>query len=101
MPAQTYSANAVARDASKATGRKVDAKRVRSWARANIGRFDDDGYTTHAYSAAERTRIIAALTARAKPDAKGTAGRASSASRGRTKAAKVAKPVATTPEVAS
>lgn len=84
MPAQTFSANVVARLVAKRTGRPCDAKRVRSWARANVTRFDDDGYTTHAYTSAERDRIVNALVARSRANATGTDGRASSASRGRT-----------------
>ena len=89
MGAQTYTANVVAREVSAAMRKRdpkshgIDAKRVRSWVRANVARFDDDGYTSHQYTSAERTRIVAALLARSKPDATGTAGRASSAARGR------------------
>jgi len=86
MPALTYSARAVAVLVAK-RGVKCDAKRVRAWARDHIARLDDDAYTSHAYTAAERDRIVAALIARSRPDAKGTAGRASSASRGRSKSA--------------
>lgn len=84
MTAQTFTANVVARLVAKRTGRPCDAKRVRSWARANVTRFDDDGYTTHAYTSAERDRIVNALVARSRANATGTDGRASSASRGRT-----------------
>lgn len=103
MPAETYTANMVARIVQGKTRKPCDAKRVRSWARGNIARFDDDGYTSHAYSGRERDLIVAALVKRARPDATGQAGRASSASRGRAKVAKVAKVAASTetsPDVA-
>jgi len=82
MAAATFSARAVALMVAK-RGVKCDAKRVRAWSRDHIARLDDDAYTTHAYTAAEAKRIADALVARARPDAKGTTGRASSASRGR------------------
>lgn len=68
MAAQTFSANAVAREASKAVGRTVTAKQVRGIARATIKRFDKvthPEYQAHAYSAAERTAIIATMRKRA------------------------------------
>jgi len=88
MPAMTFSARAVAKLVTARTHRPCDAKRVRAWARANVVRFDDDGYTTHQYTSAERDRIVNGLVSRARADATGTAGRASSASRGRTAARK-------------
>lgn len=98
MTAQTFSANVVARLVTKRTGRPCDAKRVRSWARANVSRFDDDGYTTHAYTSAERDRIVNALVARSRANATGTAGRASSASRGRATGPKTRAKRATAPK---
>ena len=96
MPAMTFSARAVAKLVTARTHRPCDAKRVRAWARANVTRFDDDGYTTHAYTGAERDRIVNGLVSRSRADATGTAGRASSASRGRTTTHKAHKaPVAT------
>jgi len=86
MPAQTYSANAVALLVTK-RGVKCDAKRVRSWARANMARFNKathEDYTTHAYTGPERDRIVDALVKRARGQvATGTPARASSAARGR------------------
>lgn len=67
--AQTFSANAVAREASKAAGRTVTAKQVRGLARDTIARFDktrNPAYQTHAYTAAERTALVATFRARAK-----------------------------------
>jgi len=46
--------------------RKLDAKRVRAWVRENIARFDDDGYTSHEYSAAEYKTIVAGLSGQSK-----------------------------------
>jgi len=83
VTAQTFTARQVAALVAKKTGRPCDGKRVRAWAREHMARFNDDGYTTHAYTARERDAIMAALVSRSRPDAKGTAGRASSASRGR------------------
>jgi hypothetical protein len=88
MAGMTFSARAVAKLVASRSGRPCDAKRVRAWARASIARFDDEGYTTHAYTSAERDRIVNGLVARARANATGTAGRASSASRGRTAARK-------------
>ena len=82
MPAQTYTAAQTAREVAKRMGKACDGKRVRSWARANVSRFDDDGYTSHQYSAAEHKRIVDALVARAKGTT-GTNGRARSAAQGR------------------
>jgi hypothetical protein len=82
----TVSANAVALAVSK-RGVKCDAKRVRSWARANMARFNKathEDYTTHAYTPAEAKRIADALVSRARGSVKpGTPSRASSAARGR------------------
>lgn len=83
MGAQTFTARQTAALVAKRTGRPMSDKRVRGWVRDHVQRFMDDGYTTHAYTAAERDRIVSALVARSRPDATGTAGRASSASRGR------------------
>ena len=83
MPAQTFSARAVAKLVASRTGKPCDGKRVRAWSRSHLTRFDDDAYTTHAYSAAERDRIVNAMVAARKATATGPAARASSASRGR------------------
>jgi hypothetical protein len=64
----TYSANAVAREASKALGHTVTAKAVRGVARATLKRFDKvthPEYQGHAYSASERTALIATMRKRA------------------------------------
>lgn len=86
MAAQTYSANAIALIVTK-RGVRCDGKRVRSWARANIARFNKAthaDYQTHAYTAAERDRIVDALVKRARGSVpQGTPSRASSAARGR------------------
>lgn len=71
MPAVTYSANAVAREASadKRIGRTVSPKQVRDIARTTIARFSKathPAYQSHAYSADERKRIMAVLLARAQ-----------------------------------
>ena len=79
---KTTTAAQVAREVTRKTGKACDGKRVRSWARAFIARFDDDGYTSHQYSAAEHARIVTALVARAKGTT-GTNGRARSAAQGR------------------
>jgi len=99
MAVQTYSAFVTAQAVTKRTGRRCDAKRVRQWAREHLTRFQDDHYTSHAYSARERDTIVNALVARSRPDAKGTNGRASSASRGRTGTTKAAKATKAAPRV--
>ena len=86
---KTTTAAQVAREVAKRTGKACDGKRVRSYARAFIARFDDDGYTSHQYSAAEHKRIVDALVARAKGTT-GTNGRARSAAQGRAGAPKTA-----------
>jgi hypothetical protein len=83
MPAATFTANQTARLVATRTGRPCNAKQVRQWAREHMQRFMDDAYTSHAYSSAERDRIVTALVARRKANATGTNGRAASASRGR------------------
>lgn len=67
MASTTFSANAVARDASKVMGRTVTAKQVRGLARDSIARFDKTShpaYQSHEYTAAERSRLLAVFTAR-------------------------------------
>lgn len=86
MAAQTFSARAVAKLVASRTGKPCDAKRVRAWARGHVSRFDDEGYTTHAYTSAERDRIVNAMVAARKATATGPAARSSSASRGRAQA---------------
>lgn len=69
MGATTYSPNAVAREVSKAVGRAVTDKQVRSMARAIIARFDKvthPAYQSHDYTAQERTTLVAAFRAKAK-----------------------------------
>jgi hypothetical protein len=69
MTTQTFSANAVARDASKVAGRTVTDKQVRGLARSVIARFDKTkhpAYQSHAYTANERKALLAVFTARAK-----------------------------------
>lgn len=78
-------ARMVARDVSKALGKDVDAKRVRSWVRDNVAAYDDDGYTAHQYTPALARTIVAGMVKRAN------AARPTAASNGRKGAAKVAK----------
>lgn len=82
MTAQTFSARMVAREVSKALGREVSDKRVRSWVRDNVDAYDDDGYTQHAYDRRLADRIVAGMTKSAK------APRAAAAHTGRAKAPK-------------
>jgi len=73
----TYTARKVADEVTRKLGKPVNAKRVRQWVRDHIAAFDDDGYTTHAYTAAQKARIVTGMTkAAAQP-------RAKSASQGR------------------
>jgi hypothetical protein len=83
LSAQTFTARQTAAVVAKRTGRPCDGKRVRAWAREHLARFNDDGYTTHAYTSRERDAIVDGLVKRSAPRATGTNGRASSASRGR------------------
>lgn len=65
--ATTFSPAAVAREAST-KDRKVTDKAVRGLARSIIARFDKvkhPGYQHHAYTAAERSVLLAALKVRA------------------------------------
>jgi len=101
MPAQTYTAAQTAREVAKRTGKACDGKRVRSWARANVSRFDDDGYTSHQYSAAEHARIVTALVARAKGAGTGTNARAKAASTGRKAAPKAPRTAPKAPKAPS
>lgn len=79
MPAATFSARDVAKAVAKATGKPVDAKRVRAWVRDHVASFDDEGYTAHVYDASLRARIVKGMTtAASKP-------RATAASKGRAK----------------
>lgn len=64
MAAQTFTAQQVAREASKVAGRTVTDKQVRGRARDIIGRFDKvkhPAYQSHAYSATERTTLVASF----------------------------------------
>ena len=79
--AQTFSPVQVAREASKVAGRTVTDKQVRGAARATIARFDktaNPAYQSHAYTASERTRLVALFAQRsskrspAKASAKAT-----------------------------
>jgi len=79
MGAQTFSARAVATEASKVAKRTVTDKQVRDMARTIIARFDKTAhpqYLGHAYDAAERKLLVAAFASRAagrtvsKPSAK-------------------------------
>lgn len=91
MAQQTYNARQTAKDVNAALARKgvsakVTDKQVRSFVRDNVAAYDDDGYTTHAYSTAQHTSIVAAMVARRS--ASGARGskvesRATSASKGR------------------
>ena len=87
MAAQTFSARAVAVLASKRTGRKVSDKQVRAWARDHVTRLDDDKYTRHEYTAAERDRIVSAFAAASRPNVTGPNARSRAASQGRAKSA--------------
>lgn len=67
MGQTTFSANAVAREASKVAGRTVTDKQVRGLARATIARFDKTkhpAYQSHDYTAAERKTLLAVFAAR-------------------------------------
>lgn len=64
MGQATFTPRQVARLVADATGRECDAKRVRAWVRDNVARFDDDGYTAHAYTLAECQTIVDGLTTR-------------------------------------
>ena len=67
MAVQTFSAHAVARDASKGP-RKVTDKQVRGLARTTFARFDKTkhpAYQSHAYTAAERRTLLSVFAARA------------------------------------
>jgi hypothetical protein len=55
------SARRVADQATTALGKTVTPKTVRQWARDHIARFQDEGYTVHAYSAAEVRTILKGL----------------------------------------
>lgn len=90
MAAQTSTARDVARLVSKATGRDVNAKRVRQWVRDHIAAFDDDGYTAHQYSAQQVRAIVAGMT----KGAKGARSSAASAGRSGKPRAKRTAPVA-------
>jgi hypothetical protein len=83
MPAQTFSARQTAALVSKRVGRKVTDKQVRAYVRDTMAAYQDDAYTTHAYTAKQRDAIVNGMVARRRPGAKGTAGRAASASNGR------------------
>lgn len=72
MPAATFTPNAVAREASSKVRGTITAKQVRGWARANMPRFSKATHParqSHEYTAAERTRIVAAFVARSKGSA--------------------------------
>lgn len=73
MAAQTYTARAVA----KRLGGTMTDKRVRAWVREHVARFDDDGYTAHAYTSAEFAAIVKGMSAANK------SGRATAARNGR------------------
>jgi len=90
----TVNARQVARDVSKALGRTIDAKRVRAWVRDNVAAFDDDGYTTHAYTPALARTIVAGMTKSRKAD------RSKSAAEGR-KATTTRKPAPVAPETSA
>jgi IS5 family transposase len=64
----------------------VTDKQVRQWVRDNIDAYDDDGYTSHAYSVAQRDRIVKAIVAKRTASGakgRGSDARATSASKGR------------------
>jgi hypothetical protein len=86
MPAQTFSARAVAAIVSKRVGRAVSDKQVRAYVRDTMAAYQDDAYTHHAYSAKQRDAIVNGMVARRRPGATGTNGRAAAASSGRTPA---------------
>jgi len=75
----TYTARKVAEEVTRKLGKPVNAKRVRQWVRDHIAAFDDEGYTAHQYTAAQRQAILKGMTtAAAQP-------RAKAASQGRAK----------------
>lgn len=95
--AKVYSARDVAK-ALSVKGRKVDGKRVRQWVRDHVARFDDDGYTSHQYSAAEFRTIVTGMSGQAK------SGRSTAARQGRKPAStprKRTRPAAPAPEAPS
>ena len=57
------SARAVAAQVSTELGRTVTPKTIRQWARDHMGRFQDESYTVHAYSAPEAKTIVEAFKA--------------------------------------
>ena len=68
MPAQTFTPNAVAREASTKSRTTVTDKMVRGYARATMRRFNKalhPARQSHEYSAAERTVIVAHFVKRA------------------------------------
>jgi len=79
MAETTFTARQVAEAVTKSLGKPVNAKRVRQWVRDHIAAYDDEGYTAHQYTPAQRTAILKGMTAAAaKP-------RAKAASQGRAK----------------
>jgi hypothetical protein len=75
----TFTARKVADEVTRKLGKPVNAKRVRQWVRDHIAAFDDEGYTSHQYTPAQRAAIVKGMTtAAAKP-------RAKAASQGRAK----------------
>lgn len=67
------SARKVADQVSARLGKTVTPKTIRQWARDHMTRFQDEGYTVHAYSAAEVRQITAAFV---KSDARRQASKA-------------------------
>ena len=75
----TYTARKVADEVSRKLGKPVNAKRVRQWVRDHLPAFDDEGYTAHNYTPAQRVKIVTGMTKAAQ------APRAKAASTGRAK----------------
>lgn len=89
--ATKWTARQTARDINAAlekakSEKRVNDKRVRAWVRENVSAYDDDGYTSHEYDARTHARIVDAFLAKyGVKVARGTNGRARSASNGRTR----------------
>lgn len=79
MASTTFTARKVADEVTRKLGKPVNAKRVRQWVRDHLPAFDDEGYTAHNYTPAQRAKIVAGMTKSAQQP------RAKAASQGRAK----------------
>lgn len=85
----TVTARKLAEEVSRRLGKPVNAKRVRQWVRDHLPAFDDEGYTAHNYTPAQRAAILKGMTkAAAQP-------RSKAATRGRAKPAAKPQPTET------